>query len=99
MNQNHFQLVMLAYNLNCWLMLFNRDEGVSAAQLQHTTLATARLRFLFLAAKIWRHGRQVGVRYCHHYEDKRLLERLLERLRGIVTRGAGFRPVLKTVWV
>jgi hypothetical protein len=25
MNCNHFQLVMLAYNLNCWLMLFNRE--------------------------------------------------------------------------
>ena len=26
MNCVHFQLAMLAYNLNCWLMLFNRDE-------------------------------------------------------------------------
>ena len=25
MNCNHFQLAMLAYNLNCWLMLFNRE--------------------------------------------------------------------------
>src|ERR1035437_4695778 len=24
-NGNHFQLAMLAYNLNCWLMLFNRE--------------------------------------------------------------------------
>ena len=24
MNRNHFQLAMLAYNLNCWLLLFNR---------------------------------------------------------------------------
>jgi hypothetical protein len=29
------------------------------------TLATARLRFLFLAAKIWGHGR-VGVSYSDH---------------------------------
>src|SRR5439155_684929 len=41
----HFQLVMLAYNLNCWLLLFQREEGVPAEELQHTTLATARLRF------------------------------------------------------
>ena len=26
MNCMHFQLAMLAYNLNCWLMLFNREE-------------------------------------------------------------------------
>ncbi len=32
----HFQLVMLAYNLNCWLLLFQREEGVQADQLQHT---------------------------------------------------------------
>jgi hypothetical protein len=26
MNCVHFQLAMLAYNLNCWLMLFHREE-------------------------------------------------------------------------
>ncbi len=26
MNCVHFQLAMLAYNLNCWLMLFQREE-------------------------------------------------------------------------
>jgi hypothetical protein len=51
----HFQLVMLAYNLNCWLLLFTREEGVKVAEMKHTTLATARLRFLFLAAKFWTH--------------------------------------------
>jgi len=50
MNCNHFQLAMLAYNLNCWLMLFNREEEARAEELKHTTLATSRLRFLFLAA-------------------------------------------------
>lgn len=55
-NRNYFQLAMLAYNLNCWLMLFNREEGISSENLKHTTLATARLRFLFLAAKIWPHA-------------------------------------------
>jgi hypothetical protein len=29
-NRNYFQLAMLAYNLNCWLMLFNREEGSAA---------------------------------------------------------------------
>ena len=46
----HFQLAMLAYNLNCWLLLFQREETAKAAELKHTTLAIARLRFLFLAA-------------------------------------------------
>ena len=53
----------MAYNLNCWLMLFNRAEDAKVATLQHTTPATARLRVLFLAAKIWRHAGRVGVSY------------------------------------
>src|SRR5260370_41217006 len=61
MNCNHFQLAMLAYNLNCWLMLFNREEEAQVETLQHTTLATARLRCLFLAPRISRHAGIVGV--------------------------------------
>jgi hypothetical protein len=98
MNQVHFHLVMLAYNLNCWLMLLNRDEGVTSGQMQHTTLSTARLRFLFLAAKIWKHGRRVGVHYSDHYEEKAVFQRLMDRLRSIVEEVGSFAPVLKTVW-
>jgi len=98
MNRAHFQLVMLAYNFNCWLMLFNREEGVGVSQMQHTTLATTRLRFLFLAAKIWKHGRRVGVHYSDHYEDKDVFQRLMDRLRSIAIEAGNFAPVLKTVW-
>jgi hypothetical protein len=63
-NSNHFQLAMLAYNLNCWLMLFNREPQADATQLRHTTLATARLRFLFVAAQIWRHAGRAMHRCC-----------------------------------
>ena len=96
MNCNNFQLVMLAYNLNCWLMLFNRDEGAKVETLQHTTLATARLRFLFLAAKIWRHAGRVGISYSDHYEEKGIFRRLLDRLREITPDGQRFDPVLAT---
>jgi hypothetical protein len=41
-NGIHFQLAMLAYNLNCWLMLFNREGETDVLALPHTTLATAR---------------------------------------------------------
>jgi Transposase DDE domain group 1 len=97
MNCNHFQLVMLAYNLNCWLMLFNREEEAKIATLQHTTLATARLRFLFLAAKIWHHAGRVGVSYSDHYAEQGIFGRLMERLRNIVREGQRFRPVLAGV--
>jgi hypothetical protein len=94
MNCNHFQLVMLAYNLNCWLMLFNRDEEAKVETLQHTTLATARLRFLFLAAKIWRHAGRVGVSYSDHYAEQGIFRRLMDRLRAISTSEKGFVPVI-----
>jgi hypothetical protein len=91
MNANWFQIVMLAYNLNCWLLLFQREETVRVAEMPHTTLATARLRFLFLAAKIWRHAGRVGVSYSDHYEDKGIFDRLMQRLRSIADGTGGFR--------
>jgi hypothetical protein len=93
-NGNHFQLAMLAYNLNCWLMLFNREPQADATGLRHTTLATARLRFLFVAAKIWRHAGRTGVSYSDHYEEKGLLERLMNRLRKITPRAQSYAPVM-----
>jgi hypothetical protein len=92
----HFQLVMLAYNLNCWLMLFQREEGVKVEEMKHTTLATARLRFLFLAAKFWKHNGQVGISYSDQYQEKGLFQRLMARLRGIAAGAGTFLPVLAT---
>jgi hypothetical protein len=94
MNCNHFQIAMLAYNLNCWLMLFNREADAKVETLKHTTMATARLRFLFLAAKIWRHAGRVGVSYSDHYAEQGVFCRLMERLRAIAIDGPHFLPVL-----
>jgi hypothetical protein len=93
-NGNHFQLAMLAYNLNCWLMLFNRQPQSDATALRHTTLATSRLRFLFVAAKIWRHAGRTGVSYSDHYEEKGVFESLMDRLRRIAPRGQSYAPVM-----
>ena len=92
----HFQLVMLAYNLNCWLLLFQREEGVRVDELDHTRLATARLRFLFVAAKIWKHSGRVGIRYSDQYAERGLFQRLMKRLREIATGPSGFLPALAT---
>jgi hypothetical protein len=92
----HFQLAMLAYNLNCWLMLFNREEKLAVDDLKHTTLMTARLRFLFVAAKIWRHAGRVGIRYSDQYPERGLFQQLMDRLRKIKMGPMGFGPVLAT---
>lgn len=93
-NGNHFQLAMLAYNLNCWLLLFNREPQADASALRHTTLATSRLRFLFVAAKIWRHAGRSGVSYGDHYEEKGVFQRLMDRLRRIRPSAQGYAPVM-----
>jgi hypothetical protein len=90
----HFQLVMLAYNLNCWLMLFQREEKAKVEDLQHTTLAVSRLRFLFLAAKIWRHAGRVGISYSDQYAERGLFQRLMDRLRRIASSPEKLQPVL-----
>ena len=67
-----------------------------AAALGHTTLATTRLKFLFLAAKIWRHAGRVGVSYSDHYPEQGLFERLMNRLRTVTATEKGFAPVIAT---
>jgi hypothetical protein len=94
MNCVHFQLAMLAYNLNCWLLLFSREEEAKLGTLKHTTLATSRLRFLFVAAKIWRHAGRVGVSYSDHYAEKGLWQRLMDRLRAVAQQNHVFVPVI-----
>ena len=94
MNCNHFQFAMLAYNLNCRLMLFNREEQAKVETLQHTALATARLRFLFVAVKIWRHAGRVGVSYSDHYAEQGIVQHLMDRLRNITNDGLRFAPVV-----
>src|SRR5262249_49460621 len=96
MNCVHFQLAMLAYNLNCWLLLFQREEQAKVEQLQHTTLAIARLRFLFLAAKIWRHAGRVGISYSDQYAARGLFQQLMNRLRRVAPREGKFLPVFAT---
>ena len=64
--------------------------------LRHTTLVTARLRFLFLAAQVWRHAGRGGVSYSDHYQEQGIFQRLMDRLRAIASGAHGFAPVVPT---
>ena len=93
-NQNHFQLAMLACNLNDW-MLLNRGATDTKQTLKHTTLAAARLRFLFIGATIWRHAGRTGISFSEHYEEQNVFSRWMERLKAIRLRGDAFAPVVE----
>jgi len=95
MNRIYLQLAMVAYNLNCWLMLFNREPEADVKKLQHTTLATARLRFLFIAAKIWSHAGRTGIHYSDHYQEQGIFQRLMDRLGAIAIKGTAFIGVMQ----
>jgi hypothetical protein len=96
MNANHFQLSMIAYNLNCWLELFDREESLKVPELTHRTIGTARLRLLYLAAKITRHGGRTEIHYGSQYQERERFDVLMARLRSIERRMDGFVPVVAT---
>ena len=75
-------------------MLSNREEETQVETLQHTTLATTRLKFLFLAARIWKHAGRTGVTYSDHYAEARLFQRFMERLRSVASNASAFVPVI-----
>jgi Transposase DDE domain group 1 len=93
-NSIHFQLAMLAYNLNCWLLLMQRSEEETVETMKHTTMATARMRFLFVAAKLWSHSGRTGVSYSDQYQEQGVMNRLMSRLRAIAPPRAGIGPVI-----
>ena len=96
MNINHFQLSMIAYNLNCWLELFEREESVTVPELTHRTVATTRLRLVYLAAKITRHGGQTEIHFGSKYQERGRFDQLMARLRSIERKMDGLIAVVNT---
>jgi len=86
-NKNFFFLAMLAYNLNRWLMLFNH---VGKEPYRRTMLSTARLKYVFIAAKVIRHARRGRIRYSREYEEQSRFNALMDRLGSICSAGGKF---------
>ena len=90
----HFQLAMLAYNLNCRLLPMQRSEEETVETLKHTTMETARFRFLFIAAKLRNHAGRTNIGYSDQYPKQDRMNRLMSRLRSIAKPGVGIVPVI-----
>ena len=87
---------LIAYNLNCWLALFEREESLTVPELTHRTVATNRLRLLYLAARITRHGGQTEIHFGAQYQERNRFDQLMARLRAIERSLPGFAPVIHT---
>jgi hypothetical protein len=88
----HFQPA--AYNLNVLADAVQPGGRSQTGNLHHTTLATTRLKFLFLAMRIWRHAGRVGVSYSDHYTARPCFERLMNRLRSVSTNENVLAPAI-----
>ena len=91
--ESDFRIILGLENAG-WLMLFHREPQADASERRHTTLATSRLRFLFVAARIWSHAGRAGGSYSDHYEEKGVFERLMTRLRRIAPGAQGYAAVM-----
>jgi hypothetical protein len=96
MNANPSLLSMVAYNLYWWLELFEREQSVPVPELRHQTAATNRLRLLYLAARITRHGGRTEVHFGSQYQERDRFGQLMVRLRSIEGNSNGFVPVVDT---
>jgi hypothetical protein len=96
MNASPCQLSRIAYNLNCWLKLFEREESVTVPELRHRTVATNRLRLLYLAARITRHGGRTEIHCGSQYQGRNRFDQWMVRLRSIEGNSHGFGPVVHT---
>ena len=65
-------------------------------QLTHRTVATTRLRLVYLAAKITRHGGQTEIHFGSQYQERDRFDQLMARLRSIERKMDGFIPVVNT---
>ena len=94
MNCNHFQLAMLAYNLNCWLMLFNREPQADVQRAETHDAGDGAAAVSVPGGQDLAPRRPTGVSYSDHYEEKGLFHRLMSRLRNVAPRPSGFKPVI-----
>ncbi|UCE08219.1 MAG: IS1380 family transposase [bacterium] len=81
-NMTFFQIVMLTYNL--WRHMQSFADANEKSKLRRHTVQVARLKMLFLAAKIIRHSDQVKVKYSQHLDFRPRLDKLFEKLDALI---------------
>lgn len=88
-NQNFFQLVMLAYNFNCWLGLFERQNE---QEFRHRSLGIQRLKFLFIAAQIWMQANRGGIHSSDQYPERGAARAPRQTTQGDSTHAGWIHP-------
>lgn len=83
-NMAFFQMVMLTYNL--WRHLQAFADAEKAATLQRHTVHVARLKLLFLAAKLVRHSDKVKVKFSDYLDIRPQLENLFKKLDDLLKK-------------
>jgi hypothetical protein len=81
-NMVFFQLVMLVYNL--WRHMQAFVDAEERSNFRQHTVHVARLKMLFLAAKITRHGRQEKIKYSRFLDFRPQLEKLFQKLDELI---------------
>jgi hypothetical protein len=64
--------------------------------MRHRAVATTRLRLLYLAARITRHGGQTEIHLGAQDQERDPFDPLMARLRSIERKIDGFMPVVNT---
>ena len=90
MQAGHFQLSMIACNLNCWLERFERESSIQVLALTDRTFAVSGPQ------DHTRHGGQTEIHFGSQYQERDRFDPLLARLRSIDRKMDGFIPVGNT---
>jgi hypothetical protein len=87
-----FQIVMFVYNL--WRYMQAVVDAKEKSQFRRHTVHVARLKLLFVAAKIVRHSDQVKIKFSQYLDIRPQLEKVFQFFENLIGQpGIWSRPM------
>jgi len=83
-NMVFFQIVMFIYNL--WRYMQAAVEAKEKSQFRRHTVHVARLKILFVAAKIVRHSAQVRIKFSQYLDVRPQLEKVFQFFENLIAQ-------------